>query len=64
MKVEGHCIYCGEEKLETAYWRKSYTWFVRCKVCRATGPSLAKTEQEAVRLFNIRHDGPKQGRLI
>ena len=64
MKVEGFCQYCGNEQLETAMWRKARTYFVRCKVCRATGPSLAKTEEEAIRLFNTRYDAPKQGRLI
>lgn len=63
MKVEGFCIYCGEEQLETAYWGMGKAYFVRCKNCRATGPSIAKTEEEAVKLFNTRYDAPKQGRL-
>lgn len=63
MRVDGFCIYCGEEALETACWRKAGTYFVRCRNCRATGPSIAKTEEEAVRLFNTRHDSPRQGRL-
>lgn len=63
MKVEGFCIYCGEEKLETAYWHKGNAYFVRCRNCRATGPSIANTEQEAIRLFNTRCDGPRQRRL-
>lgn len=63
MKVEGFCIYCGEEKLETAYWFQGNAYFVRCKKCRATGPSIANTEEEAIRLFNIRYDAPKQRRL-
>ena len=63
MKVDGFCIYCGEERLETAYWWKGNTYFVRCKNCKATGPSIAMTEEEAIRLFNIRYDAPKQRRL-
>lgn len=63
MRVEGFCIYCGHEELETSLWHKEGTWFVRCRHCRATGPSLAKTEREAIELFNTRHDAPLQGRL-
>ena len=63
MKVDGFCIYCGEEQLETAYWSKGGAYFVRCKNCKATGPSIATTEQEAIRLFNTRYDAPKQRRL-
>lgn len=63
MKVDGFCIYCGEEQLETSYWWKGNAYFVRCKNCRATGPSIANTEEEAIRLFNIRYDAPKQRRL-
>lgn len=63
MRVEGFCIYCGERQLETSYWRAGNAYFVRCRNCRATGPSIADTEEEAIRLFNVRHDAPKQGRL-
>lgn len=63
MKVDGFCPYCGEERLETAYWHLGNAYFVRCKNCRATGPSIANTEKEAIRLFNTRCDGPKQPRL-
>ena len=63
MKVEGFCIYCGREQLETAYWYRENTYFVRCKNCKATGPSIAHSEQEAIELFNTRHGGPEQGRL-
>lgn len=63
MKVAGFCIYCGEEQLETAQWRSQGTWFVRCRKCKACGPSIATTEEEAIRLFNTRYDTPKQGRL-
>lgn len=63
MKVEGFCVYCGEEKLETAYWFQGKAYFVRCTNCRATGPSIARSEQEAIELFNTRHDAPRQGRL-
>lgn len=63
MRVEGFCIYCGKEELETAYWYRENTYFVRCRNCKATGPSIAHTEREAIELFNTRHDGPEQGRL-
>lgn len=63
MRVEGFCTYCGHEELETAYWHREGTYFVRCRHCKATGPSVARSEQEAIRLFNTRHDGPIQGRL-
>lgn len=63
MRIDGWCPYCGHEELETSFWHKEGTWFVRCRHCRATGPSLAKSEQEAIRLFMTRADGPVQGRL-
>ncbi len=56
------CPYCGSNQLGTAKWHKRGTWFVRCKVCAATGPSLAKTEEEAIKLFDTRRE-PVQGRL-
>jgi ribosomal protein L37AE/L43A len=56
------CPFCGSRRLETARWYKRGTWFVRCEDCAATGPSLAKSEEEAVRLFDIRRDA-MQGRL-
>lgn len=56
------CPYCGGRNLETAMWRSVGTWFVRCRDCRATGPSLAKSKEEAVRLFDTRRE-PAQGRL-
>lgn len=62
MRVEGYCIYCGHEELETAYWYRENTYFVRCKHCKATGPSIAHTEMEAIELFNTRKE-PAQGRL-
>ena len=46
MKVEGFCIYCGKEQLETAYWYRNNTYFVRCRNCKATGPSIAHSEEE------------------
>jgi len=61
MRVDGFCIYCGKEQLETAYWYRENTYFVRCKNCKATSPSIAHSEQEAIELFNTRHDGPEQG---
>ena len=64
MKVDGFCIYCGEEQLETAYWGMGKAYFVRCRHCKATGPSIASTEEEAIRLFNTRFDAPKQRRLF
>lgn len=63
MKVDGFCIYCGEEQLETSYWFKGNAYFVRCRNCKATGPSIAHSEEEAIRLFRTRVDGPQQGRL-
>ena len=63
MRVDGFCVYCGHEELETAYWHREGTYFVRCRNCKATGPSVGHSEQEAVELFNTRHDGPIQGRL-
>ena len=62
MRVEGYCIYCGHEELETAYWYRENTYFVRCKHCKATGPSIAHTEREAIELSNTRRE-PAQGRL-
>lgn len=56
------CPYCGSRRLETARWYKAGTWFVRCKECAQAGPSKAKTEEEAVRLFDTRRE-PMQGRL-
>lgn len=64
MKVDGFCMYCGEERLETCYWRKMNTYFVRCRKCGATGPSYASTEREAVELFNRRVGSPNQGSLL
>lgn len=63
MKVSGFCEYCGKEQLETAYWYRTGTYFVRCKNCRATGPSLAHSEEEAIKLYRTRVTGPEQGRL-
>ena len=63
MKVNGFCIYCGKEKLETAYWYREQTYFVRCRNCKATGPSIAHSEEEAIRLFNTRCERLEQGRL-
>lgn len=56
------CPYCGGDNLEPAQWRKRSTWFVRCKDCAATGPSLGRSKAEAIRLFNTRKER-KQGRL-
>ena len=63
MRISGWCPYCGHEELETAVWHKEGTWFVRCKHCRATGPSLAKTEEEAIRLFNVIYPTAEAGGL-
>lgn len=63
MKVEGHCIFCGKETLETAYWYRNNTYFVRCRNCKAAGPSIGHSEAEAIKLFRTRADGPQQGRL-
>lgn len=54
--------YCGSRNLETARWYKAGTWFVRRKERRQAGPSIAKTEAEAVRLFDTRSE-PRQERL-
>ena len=54
--------YCGGDNLETARWYRQGTWFVRCKDCLQAGPSTAKTEIEAVKLFDTRRER-KQGRL-
>lgn len=62
IKPKLSCPYCGSDRLETARWYKQGTWFVRCKNCASAGPSLAKTEEEAVRLFDTRRE-PMQGRL-
>lgn len=56
------CPYCGGDNLETARWYKKGTWFVRRKDCAGTGPSLAKTEEDAVKLFDTRRER-RQGRL-
>ena len=56
------CPYCGSDRLEVARWYVQGTWFVRCRDCRSAGPSLAKSEDEAVRLFDTRVE-PRQGRL-
>ena len=56
------CPYCGGRRLETARWHRRGTWFVRCKDCARAGPSKARTEEEAVRLFDTRRE-PRQGRL-
>lgn len=62
MRPSKSCPYCGSDRLQTAMWHKRGTWFVRCIDCAATGPSLAKSEEEAVRLFDTRRES-MQGRL-
>lgn len=56
------CPYCGSTNLTVKPWRSRGTWFVACE-CTATGPSLARTPQEACDLFDKRVHVTEQGRL-
>lgn len=55
------CPYCGSRNLRVKQWHKMGTWFVACQSCNATGPSKARSPEEACRMFDRRVDGPEQG---
>lgn len=52
-KPRKNCPYCGSFNLRVKQWRSRGTWFVACE-CTATGPSMAKSPQEACELFDKR----------
>lgn len=55
-KPRRNCPYCGSFNLKVKPWRSRGTWFVACE-CTATGPSMARTPEEAVELFDRRAPG-------
>lgn len=63
IELRHFCPYCGSTRLKAKPWRKEQTWFVSCLDCAATGPSLAKSEAEAWKLFEHRANGPVQTAL-
>lgn len=52
-----NCPYCGGFNLRPKQWRSRGTWFVACDDCKATGPSMARSPQEACDLFDRRAPG-------
>ena len=59
-KPSKNCPYCGSTKLRVKRWNREGTYFVACDECKATGPSLARTPEEAVRLFDHRAETIEQ----
>lgn len=55
-----NCPYCGSFKLSVKRWGREGTYFVACNDCKATGPSLARTPEEAVELFDKRAETIEQ----
>ena len=55
-----NCPYCGGTELTVKKWSREGTYFVACRRCAATGPSLAKSPEEAVRLFDERAETIEQ----
>lgn len=49
-----NCPYCGGFNLTVKPWRSRGTWFVACSDCKATGPSMARSPEDAVELFDRR----------
>ena len=64
MKPSKNCPYCGGFRLVIKEWRSRGTWFVACQDCNATGPSLAKSPEEACELFDRRAEVMEQVRLL